>query len=421
MLLAGAAKASLDMGGIIPLDGFGGLCGELLVRALVVEGEDGRARPSRVAIVSVDATSLKDDLAAELRATVATEAGIAVDSVWVAATHSFSVPHVRTPGHIERRERTANSSLADAYVHATRTACRAAVAAMREALPGFATGAAHIGVCRDVETPDGWWLGRDDQGPSSPEVPVFVLAEAGRPIAVVFSADVQPAATKGLSADDGARVACADLAGFASVELERRHPGCVALWLEGAAGDQAPALRGMEPKAFSDGLVLARTLGLELADAVDEALAKVTTHQSPCVRSFERAVVLPGQCRRDFKDLRPSLTWRPEPAPPVTTTVSLLRIGPATLVGVRPELSCTLGARLRHDIPDALVATLVNGSDKYLPDERAYDRAAYEAMNSGFGRGSSDLIHSAIMDLVTTLAQEDDPCPRRPHERRTRT
>ena len=46
------------------------------------------------------------------------------------------------------------------------------------------------------------------------------------------------------------------------------------------------------------------------------------------------------------------------------------------------------------------VLTMVNGAQKYLPSALAYDRITYEAMNSGFARGASEVLEQAILTLI---------------------
>ena len=46
------------------------------------------------------------------------------------------------------------------------------------------------------------------------------------------------------------------------------------------------------------------------------------------------------------------------------------------------------------------ILTLVNGAEKYLPAQDAYERRTYEAMNSGFGEGSAEALLRAAIETV---------------------
>jgi len=75
---------------------------------------------------------------------------------------------------------------------------------------------------------------------------------------------------------------CGDYPGYATMELEKRHPGAVAVFLAGCGGDQNPLPRRK--------VELAQRYGALLADAVDRALVKPRRSISPGVsfRAFER-------------------------------------------------------------------------------------------------------------------------------------
>ena len=76
---------------------------------------------------------------------------------------------------------------------------------------------------------------------------------------------------------------CGDYPGYANIELERRHPAAMAVFLAGCGGDQNPLPRRT--------VKLAQQYGATLADGVDRALAKPRKAISSGVtfRAFERA------------------------------------------------------------------------------------------------------------------------------------
>ena len=72
MLYAGAGKALIDLEGVLPFDGFDVVRDPLHVRAVAFGNPDG----NRACIVSVDATSMRDD--APMRAKAAQVTGLRV-------------------------------------------------------------------------------------------------------------------------------------------------------------------------------------------------------------------------------------------------------------------------------------------------------------------------------------------------------
>lgn len=389
MISCGAGKAAIDLAGVLPHDGFAAIHDKLYVRALVFENEDG----SRSCLLSAEETSLRDD--ASLRATAAEAVGCGGNAVWVSVTHTFSAPHVRTPGHLaDDAARRRNELFARRLTEAVRNACNQAVSVLVPACFSIASGRCSVNVNRDVETSDGWWLGINPDGFSDRTVRVLSVREAAmgeRVIATVFTADVQSSVVQGLRDAAGNLLVSGDLVGDTARLLEDQLGG-TAIFLVGAAGDQAPRVVGIG--ALPE---LSKLLATEVIASLDGAEDLPVED----LRLSSRTVELPGQCRADFGTLSPRLSYAFEPAEPESTTVYLARLGELSVVGIQPEVESRFGARLRDSAtrPFELV-TLVNGAQKYLPGASSYDRITYEAMNSGFARGAEELLEETIINLV---------------------
>ena len=387
-MLAGAGKARINLDEVLPFDGFDLELDPLNMRSIVFQNPDG----SRACLLSVDATSMRDDAA--LRSAVARTVGCAGDRVWVTVTHSFSVPHVRTPEHlVSDAERARNVLLAERLVAAAEDACGRAVATLQPARFETARGCCDINANRDVLTDKGWWLGIDPQGFSDHSVRVLrvVSIRDGASIATFFSADVQSSVTQGQRDSQGRALVSADLAGCASRLLEERLGG-VAVFLVGAAGDQTPREKGVG--ALPElGSILAAEVTATLTDAVRLSVTSVELCQL--------SVTCPAQRRADFHSLAPTRSYEFIAEGTADTLVSIARLGKLTVVGLQPEVDSAFGARLRAARPGGLeVLTMVNGAQKYLPSAEAYDRITYEAMNSGFARGADHTLATAILDYV---------------------
>ena len=389
MLRCGAGKATINLEGVLPHDGFSGVHDDLCMRALVFENANG----SRCCLLSAEETSLRDD--ASLRAAAATTVGCAEGAVWVSVTHTFSAPHVRTPSHLsDDAARERNELFAKRLAEATRTACEQAVASLAPACFGIGTGPCSVNVNRDVETPDGWWLGVNPDGFSDHTVRVLSVRSATDPeqtIATVFTADVQSSVVQGLRGEDGGLLVSGDLAGETMRRLEEELGG-TAIFLTGAAGDQAPCVVGTG--ALPE---LAKKLATEVVSALGDAEELHT--EDLCLSS--ETISLPGQRRADFATLSPRLHYAYEPAESESTTVYLARLGRLVVAGIQPEVESRFGARLRDVAPHPFeLVTLINGAQKYLPGVDAYDRITYEAMNSGFALGAEEQLEETILNLV---------------------
>lgn len=212
-----------------------------------------------------------------------------------------------------------------------------------------------------------------------------------RVIATVFTADVQSSVVQGLCDADGKLLVSGDLVGEAMRLLEKELGG-TAIFLTGAAGDQAPRVMGVG--ALPE-------LSQMLAVEVMSALGHTEELQADDIRLSSETIMLPGQRRADFTTLSPQLSYTFEPADPESTTVYLARLGELVVAGIQPEVESRFGARLRDSATQPFeLVTLVNGAQKYLPGADAYDRITYEAMNSGFARGAEDLLGETILSLI---------------------
>lgn len=405
---AGAGKARINLDGVLPFDGFDVELDSLWVRTVLVEAEN------RCCIVSVEATSLRADVVEPLRALVAREASCAPKLVWVTVTHTFSSPHVRTPEHLANDgEREKNALLRARLEEATCEAVRQALETLSEAALSVGRSTTTCNVNRDVETPAGWWLGHNPHGYSDKSLQSICLRriDTGEPIALLFTADVQSSVLDKARDAQGNKGVSGDLAGRASTTAEKSLPGCVVLFLTGAAADQAPAQQAVTAHVDVAGNVTQRNQGngRELLDMLGErftaelldTLAHVTPVSCDTVRGALHAVCLPGQQRGDFHSLHPQRSYAYVPAADKEVHVSVLRWGDVVLVGTEPELSSGFGTQVRALAPHVVLATLVNGAKKYLPTSDAYDRVTYEAMNSGFGRGADTALFQAISSAIT--------------------
>ena len=100
------------------------------------------------------------------------------------------------------------------------------------------------------------------KGPSDHSLPVLRVADPGGDLRmIVFGYACHPTKLSG-TFDRW----CGDYAGFAQAEIEKAHPGALALFWQGCGGDQTPWPRG------GDDVEEARKVGRELAEAVEERL-----------------------------------------------------------------------------------------------------------------------------------------------------
>jgi neutral ceramidase len=415
-LRVGAGRAVIELPkDLFPLEGFSGVHDPLHARLLLIEAR------AKLAIVSLELVSLGGESVERLQGAVSEAAGLSRDDVWICVTHTFSAPHLvpkrssMTPEDLRKQE-----LLFGAVATAVREAAGHAVSSLQQARFGCGTGLCDVNVNRDIPTIEGWWLGRNERGPSDKTVTVARFDTLdGSPLALLFAYGVQSSVMLvPTTAGDTLKVT-ADLAGAAARFVEREYAGALtAVFCVGAAGDQAPSLSGARfeytgvdgrhrvKEVEEPGFVIAEMLGARLgAEVVGVSRTLECTHLAGPLRRDRAMVRFPGQKMGSTHLLRPTKAYEFVPADDNHEPIEVAALGDMALVGVRPELGCRTGAGIKEGSPFAVTAvlTMVNGSAKYMAERDAYERSTYEAMNSPFARGSAELMRDKAVGLLAGL------------------
>ncbi|MGR4866577.1 hypothetical protein [Caulobacter sp. LARHSG274] len=421
-LRAGAGRADIDLpADLLPIQGFGVQRDPLQVRVLVLEN-DGQ----RLALAVVDLTSISSDEVAAMKAVVAKAATVDAANVVISASHTFSAPHIMPagrpfPGLASAAEQTRNVAFKATVEAALRDAAARAATAVRPARLGFGKGVTDINVNRDQHTPEGFWLGVDSAGASDKELAVIRIEDLQRrPLAILANYAVQPSVMDQSVVENGTKVITADLAGAAMRRVEALHgEGLVSFFLIGAAGDQAPTFKARRAVADKDGRQSVADIGSQgylLIDLLGERLAQDVIRTSEHVRMSDGkaplalthgVVTFKAQARpKSLQDLRPTKTYAFVPEGEAPAPYLVLRLGDIAVVGVQVELSSLTGQRIKQGspVPNTIVATMVDGAAKYMPDVAAYDRITYEAMNSSYARGSAEVLQDAVLEALRVSA-----------------
>ena len=429
---AGAGKSDIQTSpDMWPVDGFTTQHDPLVVRMLLMD--DGR---TRAAIVVIDQTSISEGAIAKAKSAVTSLAGVSAENSIVVASHTFSAPHVMgggAPGGGNGRgganggrggppgeQSPGTAAYAKAIDTAVETAIKQAKDSLQPARVGFGVGKSDVAVNRDVPTPRGWWLGGNPAGFSDTSLPIVRIDGGdGKPLAVLINEAVQSSIMDHSENKEGRKPVTADLAGAATRFVEQQYGGkTVALFLVGAAGDQAPVFQGNHYVLNRDGStsrVDIHEAGFTLVDLIGERLGSETMQVSegiqataaPDIQVWRRSLEVPSQAGSRGLPTEPVLSYTYEPGPKVQVPVVLMRIGDLALVGLQPELAASVGAQIKahSPFPHTMVVTMVDGGAKYMPDAVSYDRFTYEARNSSYARGAAEMVASGVNDLLKQMRQ----------------
>jgi len=389
--------------GFFPTEGFTVQVHPLFVRALVL----GAAKP--IVLVSIEMTSLPDDEAERLRETAAASAATRPENVWVTVTHTFSAPHLMPDTLLDKAGLARKKQLRALLDDAVHAAVLQAKRSTDDVEVLFSQRESGLPASRDIELEDGWWVGCNGDGPANRTLTVLQFGRT-RPRAILIHMNMQPSVLDGTGAKDGKCVS-GDIAGLVSAYFERRYADAVCLCMIGAAGDQAPVQKAKGLYKHDDGSIenvdlgeggvaLAERLSVQLMSEARDMLLEPGDVIGDELSLIHGSVTVPmKKMNRDLHSLHPSRQCEWEPDGEGEQTFSLLRLGELVICGVKPELTYETDAAIKaaSPFPHTLIATLVNGSAKYMAARSVYDKCMYEAINSPFMPGAAETLAEAII------------------------
>ena len=423
-LLAGAGKAEiLFPEEIFPLEGFYKVHDNPQVRILCMD------KGTRFVIAAFELVMLPDDLLEECKEIIASQLGTKKENVWIHVTHAITTPHspggpLIGPGGEVRpipEEWKAKMNISIEQILAQReiyfrvikeavhTACTEA-ANLREARIGVGKGICDLNKSRDIETPNGWWIGRHGKGYSNKEMTVIQLIDnTGKKIAGVISYGIKPCVIDNSQMMEGKRQISADLTGVACHKVEEVWNAPV-LFLMSAAGDQIPKQTVFYDEADENGSIRHCDLGVELGLKLMQAIGQ---HMADDALAIGRTLIC-AELEGEISCTNDSFTWagkarsRMEPAKETEyipegqkrVPVGVLKIGKElALVSTMPEMNAVTEQELQEKSPvrNTLLVTMVDGGMKYMPDQASYDRVSWEALTSMLMPGSAEAFVEAAV------------------------
>jgi hypothetical protein len=227
------------------------------------------------------------------------------------------------------------------------------------------------------------------EGPTDESVQVAAFVDSsGRPAALLVNAACHPVHEMCI------RQVSPDFPGEMVRELDRRHPGCVAMFLNGAAGN-------MNPPLVSGGAGDAEEHGRLLADAVDRSLDKLRAVEGDGLNVSQRVVQLPA---RDSKG-------RPMDEP-LATRIAAVGLGSAVFCFLpgEPFIETSLAIRRASPGEFTVVVGYADAWIGYLAIDLAFDNGGYETNPGAWSkvrRGSEPIVRREAIDLVRSVRETE--------------
>ena len=268
---AGVAKAKITPAEFMLMAGYGsrtepanGKLTDLWAKAIVLEDAHG----SRGVVISLDLVGIDRVLAGKICASLKSKYGLARKQISICTSHTHTGPAVGmnlAPLHYLVATKHQQQQI-DEYSQAVHDnvveVVGRAIQSLSPAKLSWGNGRCTFAVNRRENKPYGkvaqWRTEGALKGPVDHDVPVLAVRDLDGKLKSVLFGYACHATTLGVRQWSG------DYPGYAQIELEERHPDCIAMFWAGCGADQNPLPRSK--------VALAQHYGRRLADAVESVV-----------------------------------------------------------------------------------------------------------------------------------------------------
>jgi hypothetical protein len=387
---------------------------DLFAKALVLVDADGE----KFALLTMDLIGVPRTLRLVIAERVEQQYGIKPSHLTINASHTHSGPELKTSRLHGVDDVALRQQEAGEYTDALQTTL---VRLVGEALASAAPArvdycSSWCGFAMNRRTPDGnggWKNFPNPDGPVDHRVPVLkVTGEGDKELAVVFGYACH-CTTLGHQKFSG------DYAGYAQAAIEAKHPGMVALFMNGCSGDQNPY-----PRKTTE---LAQTHGQSLATAVEAALETTPKPIRGKIRAAYREIPLAYDAiptrEQLLEEQKSTDKWVATHATRVLQRldedgplpkdypypVQVLRIGnDLTWVTLGGEVVVDYSLRLGRELTDKIVWVSGYSNDVmgYIPSLRIWQEGGYEAGGAMiYGTHPSRWANRVEDEIITTVME----------------
>ena len=395
-----------------------GIVDRIHTRAIVVSNGITSA-----ALVSIDASGVSGALFDAVVKRAETELGIPAGNVIFNATHTHSPARISNDKLIE-------------YVFGV---IKTAYEKMQPAIMTWGTGVSYINVNRNIFDKDRrtWWEGPNYDGQSDKTVAVITFKNLkGDPIAVYYNYAMHGVAAGQLD------MVCGDAPSATSNYIEDSYDdSVVALWSEGACGDQNPlyfqqtfdlrdiriadyASRGEDisnrmpsggtgldrnnpkvAKLMNQQKEICQSMGQMLGEEVMHVMRTVKRSENSIrISSAQQIIKFPGR-RQVNGGGRAGYAGQYEDADSLSAKLFYLQIEDIALCAMGSEVFNQIAVRLKNESPFArtIMVTVANGGSNtgYIPSDVAYGYQTFEVLSSRIKPGYAESgIVNGFLDLM---------------------
>jgi hypothetical protein len=434
----GAAKVDITPSAIELPKQILGVLDKVYSRAIVIDNGHTSA-----ALITLDAGIIPNDVWKAVSSRAEKELGIPSANILITATHSHSVPGVfpMFPRPRANSEPTDTIRITE-YENHVFESVKIAKDKLQPARISFGTGVSYLNVQRDTIDPvtRRWWEGANYGGLSDKTLAVIKFESlSGDPIAVYYNYAMHAVITGVLDLVSG------DVPGATSEYIESHFDDkVVALWSEGAAGDQNPIYfqqtfdlrkiriedyakqgkdisnamppggQGMDRsnpeviRLMNEQKEMITSMGQMLGEEVLR-IARETNNAEADGRILGKTQTITCPGRERTNEGRGGSEGTYKDGPPIQINLGLLMLDDIAIGAVDGEVYNLIAQRLKSESPYAktMMATLTNGMARsgYIPDDASFGHYTFEVLSSRLQPGCAETeIVRGIIGMMPRLA-----------------
>lgn len=421
----GAGNATINFTEeLLPIEGFIGIHDMPKLSVVFIDNND-----TKVVVVSIEIVMLWDDFIERCRKTISNILDVSYENVWLHVTHAITTPHA--PGgpvlglggneveisenekkkrkyELEKRkiyEKTIYNALIEALVKASN---------LREAVMLVGTGECGLICNRDIETPEGWWIGVDSSHPIKDKMSIISFKDdEGGYIANLIFYGMKPCVIDNAEMEKGTRLISADAPGLMCRLLEKQYNSPV-LYFTGAAGNTVPIKTAWFDHIGADGKLMtvdfgvkrgleyANEIATELAIKAIDIINNSRVDDSNNISIKQTTFVWQTKDRVPMKPYK-DIEYIPEGEKKIP--VGVLKLGETVLVAGKPEINYVTEQQMQKisGYANVTYVSMVNGGMKYMPDKNSYAEVHWEAIASMLMPGAAE----KFVDEAIKLMEEE--------------
>jgi hypothetical protein len=407
------------------LEGFVGIHDNPHVRILLLKSN------TKMALVVMELVMGVTDINDWITEYLVKQFGVEKEHVWIHMTHAITTPHapggplISGDGRVlppppdmgmmpmPKEEDVKKRGL---YTQAIKTAVisamKKAMDTMQDAEVGVGTGNCDVNANRDVETPQGWWIGLDGTGFSNKTMTVVHFrGTEGNVIASLISYGIKPCAIDNSEMKEQKRLISADVPGVACTMLEN-VTGAPVLFCMSAAGDQIPREQTLYDEVDAMGNITTIDNGVEhglaLVEQYGTQMGKDAISIVASIREYQRDVEITVRCgtipwerkARTRMKISREAECKEEGMGEIPWYVATL--GNLAFAATKPEMNAESERQLqaKSKFEHTLLFTMVNGGMKYMPDQGSYERNTWEAQSAMFMPGAAEAFVKTVTEVI---------------------